>query len=111
MRQIADEKDYDLRPINAQRLRFRGRLLADQRADGSSVRIYQTASGYVAEVVLAMRDDDRYDYEVRAYMSKDGDKLARILFEGRGGMERDDPDLPLIRAALDQAGIEAGREV
>lgn len=84
-----------------------GRAVSEQTA----VRIYETGAGFVAEVALAQRDEGGTEWETRAYISRDPDRLARTLFQSRGGMDPDDPDLPLIRQAMDQAGIETGREV
>lgn len=103
--------DHDIRPVNQPRLRFSGERIGHAVSPGTRVSIYRTATGYVALVALAQHDDESPDWEERAYMSRDGDKLARTLFQSRGGMDRDDPDLSLLREALDEAGIEAGREV
>lgn len=103
--------DHDIRPVNMGRLRFSGDLLGQASTAQTHVRIFRTATGYVAVVSLAHRDDGPPIWEERAYLSRDGDKLARTLFQSRGGMDHDDPDLPLLRKALDKAGIEAGREV
>lgn len=102
---------HDLRPVNGPRLLFDGDLIGEAHSDQTHVRIYRTATGYVAEVALAQHDDELHDWEVRAYLGRDGDRLARTLFQSRGGMDHDDPDVPLLRRALDQAGIEAGRQV
>lgn len=104
-------QSYDLRPVNAQRLRFDGTIIGEAHSPTTHVRIYRTSTGYVAEVALAQHDDELHDWETRAYISRDADRLARTLFQSRGGMEPDDPDLPLLRKAMDQAGIETGREV
>lgn len=105
-------QEFDIRPDNMGRLIFNGRLLAEAKSDQTTIRVYESERGYVGESILLDRDDEGQPVVSHyAYTARTGDRLARAMMRDLGGMFRDDPDVGLVRKALDEAGIESGRRV